>query len=575
MSTLREQVVFLWTRLRRQRPALVLLALLVAGGAAASLAGPVLLSQYINDTEVGLTTQITLAASLYLLTAFALPVLSVGESWLATLIAWRSTNQLRLELFRHCLEQDLDLLERQPPGALITRIDGDVDMLAEFLSTFVVRLVTSALILAGVLVVLARIDWRLGVLMAVFIVLCAVALQAPRGPAQRLWHAHRSASADEFGTAEELLGGTDDVRANGATGWAIETYVRRGWATYTAGRRAQFLASASWASAQILYGWATAACLVVATWLFDRHALTVGTVYLVFAYAGAIQTPLQAVSRQLQLLQTAGAALARTRELLAERPRVSWPEVSRPVPEGPVEIRVESVGYRYPDSAETLRDVSFRVAPGRRVGVVGRTGSGKTTVARLLLRFQDPDRGAVRLNGVDLRQAGRDQLRRLVAYVPQEVQLLHASVRDNLTLFGRSASDRRLLEVLDSVGLSDWLASLPQGLDTPLAPGGRDLSAGQAQLLAAARAFLVDPGLLVLDEASSRIDPATERRLQAAFDRLFEGRTAFIIAHRLATVRHVDDILVLDRGRVVEFGPREELEGDPGSRFAAILRGER
>jgi ABC-type multidrug transport system fused ATPase/permease subunit len=547
----------------------------VAGGAAASLAGPIVLSEYINDIGRPLSAQITIAAILYLITASALPVLSVGESWLATLVAWRSTNQLRLELFRHCLEQDLDLLERQPPGALITRIDGDVDMLAEFLSTFVVRLVTSALVLAGVLVVMARIDWRLGALMAAFIVLCAVALQAPRRPSQRLWHAHRRASAEEFGTAEELLGGTDDVRSNGATIWAIETYVRRGWATYTAGRRAQFLANSSFAGAQVLYGWATAACLVVATWLFDRHALTVGTVYLVFAYASAIQTPLQAVSRQLQLLQTAGAALARTRELLAERPRVTWPEVARAMPEGPVEIRVEGVAYRYPDSAETLREVSFRVAPGRRLGVVGRTGSGKTTLARLLLRFQDPDRGAVRLSGVDLRQVGRAQLRQLVAYVPQDVQLLHASVRDNLTLFRRSASDRRLIEVLDTVGLSDWLTSLPEGLDTALAPGGRDLSAGQAQLLAAARAFLVEPGLLVLDEASSRIDPTSERRLQAAFDRLFEGRTAFIIAHRLGTVRHVDDILVMDRGRVIEFGPREELEGNPESRFATILRGER
>lgn len=575
MSTLRQQFLFLWARLRHQPLALALLGLLVAAGAAASLAGPVLLSAYINDTEGGLTRQITVAAGLYLLTAFALPLLSIGESWLATLVAWRSTNELRLELFRHCLEQDLDLLERQPPGALITRIDGDVDMLAEFLSTFVVRLLTSALILAGVLAVMARIDGRLGLVMAVFIVLCAAALQAPRGLSQRLWHAHRRASADEFGTAEDLLGGADDVRANGATAWAVEAYVRRGWATYTAGRRAQLVANASWASAQLLYGWAVAACLLLATWLFDRHALTVGTVYLVFAYAGAIQTPLQAVSRQLQLLQTAGAALARIRELLAERARVSWLASPRTIPDGAIEIDLEGVGFRYPGSAETLRGVSFHVTPGRRVGVVGRTGSGKTTVARLLLRFQDPDRGAVRLNGVDLRQAGREQLRRLVAYVPQEVQLLHASVRDNLTLFGASASDRRLREVLDVVGLSDWFASLPAGLDTPLAPGGRDLSAGQAQLLAAARAFLVDPGLLVLDEASSRIDPATERKLQAAFDRLCEGRTAFIIAHRLATVRQVDDVLVMERGRVVEFGPREDLERNPESRFAAILRGER
>lgn len=573
MPTLRDQLTFLWEHLRPQRNLLLLLALAVGGGAATSLAGPILLSRYIDAADLGNEGQVTLAAALYLLTASALPLLSVGESWLATLVAWRATNGLRITLFRHCLDQDLDLVERHPPGALIARIDDDVAMLAEFMSSFVVRLVTGALVLAGVLVVLSTIDWLLGVLLTVFVALCAGTLNVPAKPAQRLWHAQRRASAEEFGTLEELLDGTEDIRANGASKWAISAYLARGWAAYAAYRRAQTLASASWASTQVLYGWATAASLVLATWLHDRRALTVGAVYLVFAYADAIQTPLQAVNRQLQLLQTVGAALVRMRELLAGRSRIAWTSSPASPAPRPVDVELDGVDFSYSGDVETLREVSFRLARGRRLGVVGRTGSGKTTLARLLLRFQDPTRGIVRLGGLDVRDISKDELRSLVAYVPQDVHVLHASVRDNLTLFDRSVPDQKLLEVLRLVDLSEWLEGLPDGLESVLAPGGRDLSAGQAQLLSAARAFLADAGLVVLDEASSRIDPISERRLQEALDRLLQGRTAFIIAHRLATVRHVDDILVMDSGGVAEFGPRLELEANPKSRFARMLRG--
>lgn len=571
MSTFRQQLAFLWEHLRTEPRALALLALAVAGGAAASLAGPLLLARYIDAAEGGTLAQLELAAVLYLVTASALPLLGVLESWLATVVAWRSTNRLRSRLFRHCLEQDLDLVERHPPGALISRIDGDVELLSEFLSTFLARLGTGLLVMVGVLAVLARVDWRLAGVLLLFLTLSSVALNAPGRFAQRRWQLHRRATAEEFGTLEELLAGTEDIRANGATEWALGAYVRRARASYDAYRPAQALSNFGWGSAQLLYGWAVAACMALATWLFDRHALTVGTVYLVFSYADAIRTPLEAVNRQLQLLQTVGAALVRMRELLAEHSRVIWSTTPVQLPASAPALALEAVGFSYPGGGEVLRDVSIRLGAGRRVGVVGRTGSGKTTVARLLLRFQDPTQGRVSIDGRDLRELPRPQLRQLVAYVPQDVQLLHGTVRDNLTLFGAD-NDERLLGVLEQVELGEWLRGLPHGLDTLLAPGGSDLSAGQAQLLAAARAFLAEPGLVVLDEASSRVDPVTEQRLEAAFDRLLSGRTGFVIAHRLATVRAVDDILVMEDGRAVEFGPRADLEANPDSRFARLLR---
>jgi ATP-binding cassette subfamily B protein len=213
-----------------------------------------------------------------------------------------------------------------------------------------------------------------------------------------------------------------------------------------------------------------------------------------------------------------------------------------------------------------------RLEPGRVLAVVGRTGSGKTTLTRLLLRFYDPLAGVVRLGGVDLRAVRLAAVRARIGLVTQEVHLFHASVRDNLTLFDDGVPDERISAVLGTLGLASWLRELPRGLDTLLGPGGAGLSAGQAQVLACARILLHDPDLVILDEASSRLDPATDRLVQTALGRLLEGRTGIIVAHRLATIAYADDILVLEDGQVREHGPRLALAADPTSCFAELLR---
>jgi ATP-binding cassette subfamily B protein len=213
--------------------------------------------------------------------------------------------------------------------------------------------------------------------------------------------------------------------------------------------------------------------------------------------------------------------------------------------------------------------------PGTVLGLLGRTGSGKTTLTRLLFRLYDPDEGMVRLgkhgSAMDLRQVSLADLRRRVGMVTQNIQLFHATVRDNLTFFDDRIPDEQILEVLQSVGLEAWLRALPDGLDTELESGGGGLSAGEAQLLAFTRIFLQDPGLVILDEASSRLDPATEHLIERAVDRLVQGRTTIIIAHRLGTVQRADEILILDNGRVAEHGPRDALASDPVSRFCSLM----
>jgi len=283
--------------------------------------------------------------------------------------------------------------------------------------------------------------------------------------------------------------------------------------------------------------------------------------------------PIDAIRTQLQDLQQADASIARVRELMATRSRLE--DGTESVPPGALSVAFRAVHFGYEDGQQktraiVLEDLSFEHEAGRVLGLLGRTGSGKTTVARLLFHLYDPQQGEVCLGGVALRHARLEPLRARVGLVTQDVQLFEASLRDNITFFDPDISDGRLLAVLETLGLKPWLERLPNGLDTKIS--GSSLSAGEAQLLALARVFLKDPGLLILDEASSRLDPATEALLERALGRLLEGRTAVIIAHRLATVERADDILILEDGRMIEHGPRERLSADPNSRFAELRR---
>ena len=235
-------------------------------------------------------------------------------------------------------------------------------------------------------------------------------------------------------------------------------------------------------------------------------------------------------------------------------------------------MRFEGASFAYKAGEPVLRDVTFDLRPGRVLGVVGRTGSGKTTLARLVVRLYDPDEGRVLLGGRDLRGYRLADLREHVATVTQDVGLFHGTIRDNLTLYDRGVEDGRLLDIFDRLGFISWYRTQPDGLDTQLGSGGTGMSAGEAQLLALSRVFLKDPDVVVLDEPTSRLDRATEALIEGALDELAAGRTVMLIAHHLATVERCDDILVLEDGRVVETGERERLAADPASRFHQLLR---
>ncbi len=301
------------------------------------------------------------------------------------------------------------------------------------------------------------------------------------------------------------------------------------------------------------------------------HDITIGTVYIIFYYTNLIIQPMEQIRSQLQDLQGAGAGIQRVQELLLTQTALKDGS-STQLPAGALSVAFDDVTFGYTAGEAVLHGVSFQIQAGNVLGVLGRTGSGKTTLARLLLRLYDPQKGEVRIGGVPVREERLHDLRQHIGLVTQDVQLFHASVRDNLTFFNPAIPDAQIIEVLTDLGLAAWYHALPAGLDTELGSDGEGLSAGEAQLLAFTRVFLADPGLVILDEASSRLDPATERLIERAVSKLFAGRTGIIIAHRLGTVQRADDILVLQDGRIQEYGPRIQLAGDATSRFHYLLQ---
>jgi ABC-type multidrug transport system fused ATPase/permease subunit len=271
------------------------------------------------------------------------------------------------------------------------------------------------------------------------------------------------------------------------------------------------------------------------------------------------------MTQELQELQKAAGGIVRIDQL--RQLGTSIVDGDADLPAGPLSIEFEGVSFAYEERG-VLEEVTFELTPGQSLGLLGRTGGGKTTITRLIARLYDPDDGAVRVGGHDLRAVRSQSLRKSIGVVTQDVQLFRATVKDNLTFF-EPRSDDEVLAALDAVGLGSWIRKV--GLHTVLGSGGQGLSAGEQQLLAFARVFLQDPGVVILDEPSSRLDPVTEMLLATATERLFAGRTVVIIAHRLETVRTADQIMVVEAGRIVEHGLREDLAADHESRYAALL----
>ncbi len=563
---------FLVTYFKPQWPGVGGLAALLFSGIGLDIFTPQLIRAFIDSAAAGSAlSSLLLIALLFLGAALAQQAVTVGATYLSEQVGWVATNGLRLDLARHCLHLDLAFHHAHHPGEMIERLDGDLTILSNFFSAFVLRLLGSGLLLIGVLIALVHEDWRVGLAFAAFSLAALLALHRLRRKAAPYWLAGRQASAALFSFLEEHLSSLKDLRANGASHYSARLMRQALRAHILQRRSARMMSEVISSASSTLLALGYVGALALGAYLFEGGQITIGAVYLIGSYISLLLAQLRQINLQMDDLQKAAASLARVLALFQTGSAIQdGPGAA--LPSGALSVEFQGVSFGYATEHELLRDISLHLEAGQVLGVLGRTGSGKTTLTRLLSRLYDSTSGAVLLGGVDARQPRLADLWRHIGLVTQDVQLFHASVRDNLTFFDRSIPDERIIAALRLLHLSDWYAALPAGLDTEISSGGENLSAGEAQILAFARVLLKNPGLVILDEASSRLDPATERRIDQAVEEVLKQRTGIIIAHRLATVQRADDIVILEQGRIIEYGSREALARDPASHFSQLLR---
>ena len=563
-----------WQLLRRylgpRRTEVGLMAALVLASAGLQVLGPRIVRAFIDSAmaDAALSKLRGLGLVFIGVSVIAQGLRVLAAYW-SERVAWSACNSLRLDLVTHLLGLDSGFHKCHPPGELLERVDGDVSAISSFFSDLVVHLLGSALFLVGVLVAMYYEDTYIGLAFTAYAALVLALLGWVMGFAGPALRESRERSALFFGYAGEVLCATEDVRALNAAPFIFRRFFQhvQGWLPVAV--KAQVSENLVWTSSLVAAAAGEAAAFGIGGWLHRMRGAPLSAVYMLVAYVALLAQPLGTIRIQLQVLQQAHAAIARIRGLLETRSSLGDGGTS--LPPGPLQVEFRGVTFSYEDelgNQAALHDVSFNLEAGRTLGLLGRTGSGKTTIGRLLFRMYDPANGRILAGGVDLRSARLRELRSRVALVTQDVQLFASTLRDNITLFDPEIPHDRLLGILRDLGLQPWLERLPRGLETPIAAG--TLSAGEAQLVALGRAFLQHPDLVILDEFSSRLDPLTESMIERAVATLTLGRTAIVIAHRLSTVESVDQVIILEEGRIAEQGLRAVLAGQLGSLFARL-----
>ncbi|HZA79835.1 MAG TPA: ABC transporter ATP-binding protein [Acidimicrobiales bacterium] len=533
------------------------------------LAGPYLvrfgIDHGINGRDAGalnaaVVGYVVVAVLAYVTNRIQITLISrVGEDFL---------RRLRIRVFDHLQRLSMPFYDRSKAGVLVSRMTSDVDSLAELIQLGLAMFVSNALLLVVSLVVLTTVSWQLMLVCLVALPPVVVASVKFQRDSNDAYLDVRDRIGSTLSHLQEGIAGVRVVQAFAREEVEVGRFERGNRELYDSHMRS--VAISAWYLPVIeLAGWGTTAlALGVGGWWVHDGALTVGTVAFFVLTLSNLFEPVQQLSQLFNMVQSAGAGLHKLYELLGTP--VDVPERAGAVDLPAVgDVEVEAASFAYGDGPDVLRDVSLRIPAGSRLALVGPTGAGKSTLAKLVARLYDPTAGTVRFGGVDLRDATLASLRGRIVVIPQEGFLFNGTIRDNVRLARAGASDAEVEDALRAVGAYERFSVLPDGLDTEVRERGSRLSGGEKQLVSLARAALADPAVLVLDEATSSLDPGTEALVEAAVDRLLEGRTVVVIAHRLSTSERADMVGVVDGGELVELGTHHELVA-AGGRYASL-----
>jgi len=541
------------------RVALALLAMLLS--TAAGLAPPLLAKEAIDAGIIpGDASALDWAVAGFLAAA----ILYAGATYLQTyMVGWvgtRALQDLRERIFSHLQEMSIGFFTKRSPGILISRLTNDVEALNQLVSTGVVTLFSSSLTLVGAVVILLALDLKLALVTFVTFPLLIAASVLFRIVSHGAYRATRERIAAVTAYLQETLSGVRIVRSFGQEPRHASAMTELNEANRDANLRTVYLNATYFPGVELLSAIGTAVILLYGGSQAIDHAIEIGTIVAFVGYLQIFFEPIQQLSNLYTTWLAGVAAMDKIFELL-ETP-ADMPDAPGAIDPGDLrgEIEMRGVWFSYGDDDDfALEGIDLHVPPGQTLALVGTTGAGKSTFAKLVARFYDPQRGTVLVDGHDLRGLRQQALRRRLGIVPQEGFLFSGSVRENVA-FGRPDATLEEIEAaIAAVGATDFVTALPEGIETEVGERGVQLSAGQRQLVAFARALLAEPRILILDEATSNVDVRTEKTIERGLERLLAGRTAIVIAHRLSTIRRAGKIVVLDQGRVAEAGTHEEL----------------
>lgn len=514
---------------------------------------------------------IIIAVTVFIIFGVSTQLLSILATYVGEKLGWTSTNELRMDLIEHCIGLDMGFHKNHQSGEMLERIDGDINALFTFFSTLMIKLVSNIGLVAGIIVLLVREDYRIGTVLIGIAVLDWVIMMALERFFTKFWETERSYEAELYGFLGEQVTSVEDITTSGAKGYVMNKLYSLFRKIMPVVIKADLGYYSMWAANVIVFAIANVAALWLSIYLYSNSVITLGTVYMIFYYTELLNGPLEEIRNQLQRLQSADASIKRVKELFKTKTAIKYGYKSLEKCKG-IDVDVQGVSFNYEDDEPVLKNIDIEIKENKILGILGHTGSGKTTLARLIARIYDVNSGSILINGIDIKDIKKESLLSSMSYVTQEVEIFKGTLRDNLTMFNDNIKDHEIMDIIKSTGIERWLNKMPEGLDTVLESGGNSLSAGEAQLVAFIRVFLKNPKLVILDEATSRLDPITENMLEKALSKLIENRTCIIIAHRLKTVERADDIMILKDGEVIESGNRRELIQDNNSKFAHLIQ---
>jgi ABC-type multidrug transport system fused ATPase/permease subunit len=572
MNLIPARTRFLLRRLSPHKVKITVLFSLILVGIALQVYSPRYVQVFIDQAKGGEDSSNLMMSALLFMTLTAIrQVVTVAVQALTGGVTWTVTNRLRLELTRLCLERDWRFHQRHSPGELVERIDGDVGKLGNFLSAFILKIVGNHLLIIAIAIAIVLIHPLVGLVVIGLSVIALFVLHRMGNYGTSAVRGYMAESAELLGYVDERISGREDIRALNASSFALAGYYKGLKRLYRTRKQTGAVLATTLNTADVTLASIMAATILCLGLLALRDTdMSLGSQFLIYYYVTVLLIPLRNIVYEISDLQQAGAALHRIDELLGEADR-HVPEYTERIGEfDPVSVTFDNVTFGYEETNPVIRNVSLHLPANCSIGIIGKSGSGKSTVAKLLFRSCEAQSGTVSINGCDIRHIDPDSLRSNIAFIPQTVELFEGTLRDNVSMFDRAVTDDRIWEAFRLLRMSEWVRRFPERLDKAIDRDGSNVSAGEAQLIAFARAFLKRPKLVIMDEATSRIDPDTECAIENAIGELMRDRTVVVIAHKLRTVAKTDFVLVMRDGKAVEFGETRLLSQEPTSEYAKM-----